>query len=125
MPNLPYSSTSNQAFGGVVLTINSVTYVARNWAPKKGTREISRPDENGDQAAFMLRAEPTSQSGLTLQMANANVAIPALATVFSGPSPSNIAANVNYVVTGCEPSRPQGEFHVCTIDYKAVDLPTD
>lgn len=125
MPNLPYSSSGTQAFGGVVLTISTVTYVARNWAPKKATREIIRADENGDQAAFMLRAEPTSQSGLTLQMANSNVAIPALGTVFAGPSPSNIAANVNYVVTGCEPSRPQGDFHVCSIDYKAVDLPTD
>lgn len=125
MPNLPYSSVSNQAFGGVVLTINSVPYVGRNWSPQKNTRKIRRDDENGDQAAFMLRAEPTSQSGLTLQLANANVAIPALGTVFSGPSASNIAANVNYVITRAEHSKPQGEFHLASVDYESVDLPTD
>jgi hypothetical protein len=123
MPNLPYSSVASQAFGGVVLTINSTTFVARNWEPARSSREKRRDDENGDEAAFMLRVEPTSQSGLVLQMANSSVVPPFMGNVFSGPSHSNV--NVNYVVTKVNPARPQGEFWITTIDYKAVALPTD
>lgn len=124
MPNLPYSSQANQAFGGKVVTINATTFVARNWKPEYRTRKIRRDDENGDQAAFMLRAEPVGQTGLTLQMANANVARPYLGNTFADPDD----ANVSYVVTSVGPSKPQGEFHTVDIDYERVTsngLPTD
>lgn len=118
MPNLPYSSTPTLAFGGIVVTINSVTYVARNWAPKKSSRKIRRDDENGDQAAFMLRGEPTAQSGLTLQMALSSTAVPSMGAEFT-------VDTLVYVVTGVEPAKPQGEFWTTSIDYESKVLPTD
>lgn len=118
MPNLPYSSTATQAFGGKVLTINSVSYVARNWKPEKSTREIRRNDENGDESVFMLRAEPTSQSGLTLQLATSSTATPAMGQEFTVDS-------LTYVITAVGKAEPQGEFHTVDISYKAKVLPTD
>lgn len=119
MPNLPYSSTPTLPFGGKTVTITGVTYVARNWNPQKSTRKISRPDENGDEAAFMLRAEPTTQSGLELQVPLSNTTLPLLGAEFTGPD------SANYVTTAVSPSYPQGEFWMVSIDYQSKALPTD
>jgi hypothetical protein len=118
MPNLPYSSTANLPFGGKVVTINSVAYIARNWKPEKKTREIRRNDETGDENAFMLRVEPTSQSGLTLQLATSSTATPAMGQEFT-------VDTLTYVVTEVGKAESQGEFHTVDISYKAKVLPTD
>lgn len=118
MPNLPYSSTASLPFGGRTITINAVAYIARNWKPEKKTREIRRNDENGDENAFMLRPEPTSQSGLTLQLATASTAVPAMGQEFTVDA-------LDYVVTAAGKAEAQGEFHTVDIDYKAKVLPTD
>lgn len=120
MANLPYSSASNAAFGGVVLTINSQAHVARNWGPEFPSRKARRDDENGDQAAFMLRAEPAQQSGLVLQVANTNVANTIfVGNVFTGPDA------VEYVITRRSRAKPQGEFHTVTIDIESTAVITD
>lgn len=119
MPNLPFSSTPTLPFGGKTVTITTVTYVARNWNPQKRARKIARNDENGDEAAFQLRADPTSQSGLTLQVPLSNTTLPLLGAEFTGPD------SANYVITGVSPSYPQGEFWLVNIDYVSKTLPTD
>lgn len=118
MANLPYSSSANLPFGSRTLTINSVTYVARNWAPQKSTREIRRNDANGDEAAFMLRAEPTSQSGLTLQLATTSTAVPTMGQEFT-------VDTLVYVITSVSKVENEGEFQTVDIAYKAKVLPTD
>ncbi len=119
MPNLPYSSTSNLPFGGKTVTITAVTYVARNWNPQRRSREIRRNDENGDQAAFQLRSEPISQSGLQLQVPLSTTTLPLMGATFTGPD------SVSYVVTAVSPSYPQGEFWMVDIDYKSVSSAGD
>lgn len=122
MPNLPYYSSSGTAaaspFGGLTLTINSVSYRAMNWNPQKSTREIRRNDANGDEAEFQLRGEPTTQSGLKLQLALSSTAVPAMGQEFTVDS-------LVYVVTKAAPAKPEGEFWTVDIDYKAKVLPTD
>jgi len=119
MANLPYSSVASLPFGGKVLTINAVSYIARNWKPEKKSRKIRKDDENGDQSAFMLRAEPTSQSGLQLQLATGTTAIPTMGTEFTGPD------SLTYVILDVSPSYPQGEFWMVDISYEGKALPTD
>ena len=123
MPNVPYNNTAAVAaatpFGGVVLTIGATTYRALNWKPEKQTRKIRRNDVNGDQAEFMLRAEPTTQSGLNLQMALSTTPIPALGAEFAGPD------SLTYVITKAGPGRQEGEFWMTDIDYESKNLPTD
>jgi hypothetical protein len=115
---LPYSSSAGLPFGGITPTINGTTFVARNWAPARSSRKIRRDDENGDQAAFQLRVEPTSQSGLVLQVPLANSALPLMGNTFT-------VSNVNYVVTAVSPQYSQGEFWLVNIDYDSVALPSD
>lgn len=122
MPNLPYYSSSGTAaaspFGGITLTINSVTYRALNWAPQKSTREIRRNDANGDEAEFQLRGEPTTQSGLMLQLALSSTAVPAMGQEFTVDS-------LVYVITRVSAKKPEGEFWTVEIDIKAKALPAD
>lgn len=122
MPNLPYHSSSATAasspFGGVTLTINAITYRALNWGPEKSTREIRRNDGNGDEAEFMLRGEPTTQSGLTLQLALASTAVPAMGQEFTHDT-------LVYVITKASQKKQEGEFWTVDIDIKAKVLPTD
>lgn len=118
MPNLPYSSTASLPFGGKTITINSVAYIARNWKPEKKTRKLRRDDEDGDQQAFMLRAEPTSQSGLTLQLATSSTATPSMGQEFT-------VDTIDYVVTEVGKAENQGEFHTVDISYESKALPTD
>lgn len=122
MPNLPYHSSSAVAaaspFGGVTLTINSITYRALNWNPQKNTREIRRNNTDGDQAEFMLRAEPTTQSGLTLQLALSSTAVPTLGQEFTQDT-------LVYVITKVSPTKQEGEFWTVDIDIKGKALPTD
>lgn len=118
MPNLPYSSTPTLPFGGRTVSITSVTYVARNWKPEKSTRKIRRDDENGDQAAFMLRGEPTAQSGLTLQVPLSTTTVPLLGATFSADSRT-------WVITRVGKAEPQGEFHTVDIDIEDTALPAD
>ncbi len=114
---VPYSSTANLPFGSRSLTINSVAYIAENWAPQKAARKISRPDANGDEAAFMLRADPTSQSGLRLQLATTSTATPALGEEFT-------VDNVVYVISGVSKSESVGAYHSCDVSYQSKVLPT-
>lgn len=121
MPNLPYSSTPTLPFGGKTVTISGVTYVARNWNPQFSSRKIRRDDENGDEAAFMLREEPASQSGLVLQPPLSSTTRPSVGTEFTGPSPDN----VTHVITAVSPAYQQGDFWVFNIDYQRKALPGD
>jgi hypothetical protein len=122
MPNLPYYSSSGVAasspFGGITLTIATITYRALNWKPEKNTRKIRRNDVNGDQADFILRAEPTTQSGLTLQMALATTAVPLLGAEFT------VDTRI-YVITKVGAAQPEGEYWSVDIDYESKVLPVD
>lgn len=122
MPNLPYHSSTTEAasspFGGISVTIATVAYRALNWNPQKSSREIRRNDSNGDEADFMLRAEPTRQSGLTLQLALASTAVPSMGAEFT-------VDTLTYVVTSVGQKKPEGEFWTVDIDYKAKVLPID
>jgi hypothetical protein len=122
MPNLPYHSSSAEAasspFGGVTLTINAIAYRAMNWAPKRNSRKIRRNDGNGDQVEFQIRPEPTTQSGLTLQLALASTAVPSMGQEFTVDS-------LVYVITNVDPKKPEGEFWTVDIDYESKVLPTD
>lgn len=122
MPNLPYHSSSAVAasspFGGVTLTIAAVTYRALNWNPQKNTRKIRRNNTDGDQADFLLRPEPTTQSGLTLQLALASTALPTLGQEFTQDT-------LTYVITKVAPAKQEGEYWTVEIDYESKELPTD
>jgi hypothetical protein len=122
MPNIPYFSSSATAasvpFGGITITINAITYITENWKPEKNTREIRRNGTTGDRAEFSLRAEPTSQSGLTLQLALASTAVPSLGAEFT-------VDTLVYVVTKVSQSKGSDAFWFCDIDYVSKALPTD
>ena len=122
MPNIPYFSSSATAasipFGGTTITINAITYITENWKPEKNTRKIRRNGTSGDQAEFMLRAEPTTQSGLTLQLALASTAVPSLGAEFT-------VDTLVYVVTKASASKPSEAFWFCDIDYESKVLPAD
>ena len=122
MPNIPYHSSSATAasspFGGTTVTIANVAYITENWKPEKNTRKIRRNATTGDQAEFMLRAEPTTQSGLTLQMALASTTVPLLASEFT-------VDNVVYVVTKSGAAKPADGFWFVDIDYEGKALPAD
>jgi hypothetical protein len=122
MPNLPYYSSSGVAasapFGGITVTINAITYRAVNWKPEKNTRKIRRNDSNGDQGDFTLRAEPTTQSGLTLQMALASTAVPSLGQEFT-------VDTLVYVLTKVGAAKQEGEFWTVDVDYESKVLTTD
>lgn len=122
MPNLPYYSSSGVAasapFGGLTLTIDSITYRALNWKPEKNSRKIRRNDTSGDQADFTLRPEPTTQSGLTLQMALASTAVPSLGEEFT-------VDTLVYVITKVGAAKPEGEYWTVDIDYESKVLPAD
>lgn len=125
MPNLPYYSSSatsaSSPFGGISVTIptsSGATFRALNWKPEKNTREIRRNDSNGDEADFQLRAEPSTQSGLTLQVPLASTTLPKLGDEF-------VVDTLTYVVTRVAPAKPEGEFWTVDIDYKSKALPAD
>ncbi len=118
---IPYHSSSGVAasspFGGITVTIDSIAYRAVNWKPEKQTRKIRRNNGDGDQAEFQLRAEPTTQSGLTLQLALASTAVPEMGEEFT-------VDTVVYVVGKVGVAKPEGEFWTVDIDYESKVLPT-
>jgi len=122
MPNIPYHSSSATAaaspFGGITLTINAITYITENWKPEKNTRKIRRNGTNGDQSEFMLRAEPSTQSGLTLQLALSSTAVPSLGAEFT-------VDTLVYVITKVGASKGSDAFWFTDIDYESKVLPTD
>ncbi|HSV73460.1 MAG TPA: hypothetical protein VLH79_06850 [Chthonomonadales bacterium] len=112
--NIP-GGVARAPFGGVTLYIDGVAYRALNYKPDTASRAIRRNDSNGDQAEIMRRAEPRSQSGLTLQIATKSTALPPLFAEFTDP----IDGATVMVVDKVSPSRPEGEFWVCDIDISA------
>lgn len=107
-------------FGGRTIYIDGHAYRAMNWEPKSETREVGRPDENGDDAEFMLRKGPLRQTGLTLQLATRLTPTPREFTEFD-------VDGVRFVCFSPTEARPEGEFWTCQIDYRSVtpiaDLP--
>lgn len=100
-------------YGGRTIYIGGYAYRAMNWEPKAETREVGRPDENGDDAEFMLRKGPHRQSGLTLQLATRNTPVPPEFTEFD-------VDGVRYVCFAPTSARPEGDFWTCQIDYRSV-----
>jgi len=82
---IPYNSTVNQPQGLEVVTINAVTYVCDSVSmTSNDNRIISRSDENGDRADFMLRAGSDQITGtLTLQRAIDTTVLPPEGTTFT------------------------------------------
>ena len=75
---IPYNSTASQPQGLEIATINLVTYVVDSVSMiTNDNRIISRTDENGDRADFMLRAGSDQITGtMTLQRAIDTTVLP-------------------------------------------------
>lgn len=112
--NIP-GGTNKAPFGGFTLIIGETAYRATNFKPEATTRKIRRNDSLGDQAEVMRRAEPKSQSGLTLQLATALTPAPTLFEEFTDPSDGFTV----FVVTKVGVSYPEGEFWFCDIDIES------
>jgi len=82
---IPYNSTVNQPQGLEVVTINAVTYVCDSVSMNSNeNRIISRTDESGDRADFMLRAGSDQITGtMTLQRAIDTTVLPPEGTEFT------------------------------------------
>lgn len=110
--NIP-GGLAKAPFGGRTIYIDGVPYRAMNWQPKGESREIVRPDSNGDEADVMLRKGPRKQSGLQLQLASKSTPVPAEFTEFD-------VDGVTYVLSNPTEIRPEGEFWTCEIDIRSV-----
>jgi len=75
---IPYNSTASQPQGLEIATINLITYVVDSVSMiTNDNRIISRTDENGDRADFMLRAGSDQITGtMTLQRAIDTTVLP-------------------------------------------------
>jgi hypothetical protein len=82
---IPYNSTANQPQGLEIATINAITYVVDSVSMiTNDNRIISRTDENGDRADFMLRAGSDQITGtMTLQRAIDTTVLPPEGTEFT------------------------------------------
>jgi hypothetical protein len=82
---IPYNSTASQPQGLEIATINLVTYVVDSVSMiTNDNRIISRTDENGDRADFMLRAGSDQITGtMTLQRAIDTTVLPPEGTEFT------------------------------------------
>ena len=82
---IPYNSTASQPQGLEIVTINAITYVCDSVSmTSNDNRIISRADENGDRADFMLRAGSDQITGtLTLQRAINTTVLPPEGTEFT------------------------------------------
>ena len=82
---IPYNSTASQPQGLEIVTINAVTYVVDSVSMiTNDNRIISRTDENGDRADFMLRAGSDQITGtMTLQRAIDTTVLPPEGTEFT------------------------------------------
>jgi len=82
---IPYNSTASQPQGLEVVTINLITYVCDSVSMNSNeNRIISRTDESGDRADFMLRAGSDQITGtMTLQRAIDTTVLPPEGTEFT------------------------------------------
>jgi len=82
---IPYNSTASQPQGLEIATINAITYVVDSVSMiTNDNRIISRTDENGDRADFMLRAGSDQITGtMTLQRAIDTTVLPPEGTEFT------------------------------------------
>ena len=82
---IPYNSQADQPQGLEVVTINLVTYVVNDVSmPSTEHRIISRTDENGDRADFMVRESSGQIEGtMTLQRAATATVLPVSGDEFS------------------------------------------
>ena len=82
---IPYNSQADQPQGLEVATINLITYVVDS-VDLSATehRIISRTDENGDRADYMIREGATPiQGSMTLQRATDTTVLPPAGTTFT------------------------------------------
>ena len=82
---IPYNSTASQPQGLEVVTINAIAYVCDSVSMNSNeNRIISRTDESGDRADFMLRAGSDQITGtMTLQRATDTTVLPPEGTEFT------------------------------------------
>ena len=82
---IPYNSQADQPQGLEVATINAVTYVVDSVSLASNEhRIISRTDENGDRADFLIRDGSGQISGsMTLQRATDTTVLPPEGTTFT------------------------------------------
>ena len=100
---VPYNSVENQPQGLEVATINLITYVVDSVSLSSNeNRIISRTDENGDRADFLIRASGDQTSGsMTLQRATDTTVLPPEGTEFtydfdrSGTASTLVVQSVN------------------------------
>jgi len=100
---VPYNSVANQPQGLEIATINLITYVVDSVSLSSNeNRIISRTDENGDRADFLIRASGDQISGsMTLQRATDSTVLPPEGTEFtydfdrSGTASTLVVQSVN------------------------------
>ena len=82
---VPYNSVADQPQGLEIATINLITYVVDSVSLSSNeNRIISRTDENGDRADFLIRASGDQISGsMTLQRATDSTVLPPEGTEFT------------------------------------------
>lgn len=114
---LPYNP-GTVGYGSLVLTINSVAYVAEDISLTIPTRTIERNTELGAPGDFVLIEGRTTGSA-TLQLATATTVLPTNGQEFSVDL-TEAGSTQDYVVSNV--SRTFGdEIHKCSIDFMLAE----
>lgn len=112
--NIP-GGLAKAPFGGVTLILRNGAFRALNYKPVGGSRRIDRLDTNGDKAENMRRAEPKSQSGITLQIPKKDTNRPELFEEFICPVDGQTVMVIDSIGEG----REEGAFWMLDIDVSA------
>ena len=116
---IPYNSVANQPQGLEVVTINLITYVVDS-VDLSATehRIISRTDENGDRADYMIREGSTPIAGsMTLPRATDSTVLPPAGTEFTYDYDRSGTAST-LVVNSVKVNRSKDDFD--TFDVSVV-----
>jgi hypothetical protein len=103
-------------FGGVVLTINSVTYIAEDIKLTKATNKIPRTDELGTLTGQVVVMGEISGSA-TLQLAAAATAIPPLGATGVFTSVLSSEASATYILTSVGLEMSKDGYHKVPIEF--------
>lgn len=116
---VPYNS-GTIGYGSLVLTINSVAYVAEDISLSLPTQELLRYDELNAPEGIVLTEDFASGSA-TLQLATTSTVLPIRGQTFTANLQREASSGTQtYVITQVDPSFAQGDFQKVSINFRQV-----
>jgi len=113
MPDLYNSGTIGH--GSMVLTIETVAYIAENITPNDAANRTDRNDEKGNHSGFVMTQGPVTGSA-TLQLETASTAIPEKGDTFKADF-FRKDTEATYIIESVSPAFAQGETHKVSITF--------